>query len=68
MRVVVDASVAVRLLVDEPGSNAARGDYSKSWSQSVRLDGKPTSIGLGRYPAATLTMARDRELIDAPTS
>ena len=28
---------------------ASRGGFSKSWAQSVRLDGRPTSIGLGRY-------------------
>ena len=44
---------------------ASRGGFSKSWSQSVRLDGKPTSIGLGRYPVVTLAMARDRALENA---
>ena len=44
---------------------ASRGGFSKSWSQSVRLGGKPTSIGLGRYPMVTLAMARDRALDNA---
>ena len=44
---------------------ASRGGFSKSWSQSVRLGGKPTSIGLGRYPVVTLAMARERALENA---
>ena len=44
---------------------ASRGGFSKSWSQSVRLSGKPTSIGLGRYPVVTLAMARERALENA---
>ena len=44
---------------------ASRGGFSKSWSQSVRLGGKPTSIGLGRYPVVTLAMARERALDNA---
>jgi len=44
---------------------ASRGGFSKSWSQSVRLAGKPTSIGLGRYPVVTLAMARERALDNA---
>ena len=44
---------------------ASRGGFSKSWSQAVRLDGKPTSIGLGRYPVVTLAMARDKALENA---
>ena len=32
---------------------ASRGGFSKSWPQSVRLGGKPTSTGLGRYPVVT---------------
>ena len=44
---------------------ASRGGFSKSWSQAVRLEGKPTSIGLGRYPVVTLAMARDRALENA---
>ena len=44
---------------------ASRGGFSKSWSQSVRLAGRPTSIGLGRYPVVTLAMARERALENA---
>ena len=44
---------------------ASRGGFSKSWSQSVRLAGRPTSIGLGRYPVVTLAMARERALESA---
>ena len=44
---------------------ASRGGFSKSWSQSVRLGGKPTSTGLGRYPVVTLATARERALENA---
>ncbi len=44
---------------------ASRGGFSKSWSQSVRLDGRPTSIGLGRYPIVTLATARSKALENA---
>ena len=44
---------------------ASRGGFAKCWTQSVRIDGKPTSIGLGRYPVVTLTMARERALENA---
>ena len=44
---------------------ASRGGFSKSWSQAVRLDGRPTSIGLGRYPVVTLAMAREKALENA---
>ena len=44
---------------------ASRGGVSKSWSQAVRLDGRPTSIGLGRYPVVTLAMAREKALENA---
>ena len=43
----------------------SRGGFSKSWTQSVRIDGKPTSLGLGRYPVVTLAMARARALRNA---
>ena len=33
---------------------ASRGGFSKCWTQSVRIDGRPTSIGLGRYPVVTM--------------
>ena len=31
-----------------------RGGITKCWTQSVRIDGGPTSVGLGRYPVVTL--------------
>ena len=46
---------------------ALRGGLNKSWTQSVRIDGKPTSLGLGRYPVVTLAMARERALDNART-
>ena len=44
---------------------AARGGFTKSWTQSVRIAGRPTSLGLGRYPVVTLAMARERALENA---
>ena len=44
---------------------ASRGGFAKCWTQSVRIDGKPTSIGLGRYPVVTLAMARERAIENA---
>ena len=44
---------------------AARGHTTKCWTQSVRIDEKPTSIGLGRYPVVTLALARQRALENA---
>ena len=46
---------------------ALRGGLNKSWTQSVRIDGRPTSLGLGRYPVVTLAMARERALGNART-
>lgn len=34
------------------------GRVSKTWSQRVRINGKVTSIGLGKYPLVTLAEAR----------
>ena len=45
---------------------ASRGGFTKSWTQSVRIGGRPTSLGLGRYPVVTLAMARERALENAP--
>ena len=44
---------------------AARGHTTKCWTQSVSIDRKPTSIGLGRYPVVTLALARQRALENA---
>ncbi len=38
------------------------GRLSKSWSQRVSLNGKPTRKGLGSYPKVTLQCARKRAL------
>lgn len=38
------------------------GGFSKSWSQRVRIDGKPVNIGLGPYPVVTLAEAREAAL------
>ena len=46
---------------------ALRGGLNKSWTQSVRIDDRPTSLGLGRYPVVTLAMARERALDNART-
>jgi len=42
-----------------------RGGLNKSWTQSVCIDGRPTSLGLGRYPVVTLGLARERALENA---
>ena len=42
--------------------NANRGGITKCWTRSVRIDGRPTSVGLGRYPVVTLALARQRAL------
>ncbi len=34
------------------------GRLSKTWSQRLRIDGKPVNIGLGPYPVVTLAEAR----------
>ena len=44
---------------------ALRGGLNKSWTQSVRIDGRPTSLSLGRYPVVTLAMARERAFDNA---
>ena len=44
---------------------ALRGGLNKSWTQNVRIGGRPTSLGLGRYPVVTLAMARGRALDNA---
>ena len=38
------------------------GGISKTWSQRCRINGRPTNIGLGAYPAVTLARARERAL------
>ena len=38
------------------------GGWSKTWAQRLRIDGRPTNLGLGSYPVVTLAMARARAL------
>lgn len=41
------------------------GRRLKSWSQRLRIDGKPFNIGLGTYPIVTLAEAREAALENA---
>ena len=41
------------------------GRLSKSWSQRLRIDGKPFNIGIGAYPIVTLAEAREIALENA---
>ncbi|MCY4595858.1 MAG: Arm DNA-binding domain-containing protein [Bryobacterales bacterium] len=34
------------------------GGHSRTWSQRLRINGKPISIGLGSFPVVTLAEAR----------
>ena len=43
----------------------AGGGLAKSWSQRLRINGKPCNLGLGRYPIVTLAEARDKALENA---
>ena len=45
----------------------ANGRVSKTWSQRVRINGKPSNIGLGGYPLVTLAEARAAALKNART-
>ncbi|MDE0237162.1 MAG: tyrosine-type recombinase/integrase [bacterium] len=48
---------------------AARGGVRKTWQQRTRIDGKPSNIGLGSYPAVSLDEARARARANAqPTA
>ena len=40
----------------------ANGRLSKTWSQRLRVSGKPTNVGLGSYPVVTLAEARAKAL------
>ena len=40
----------------------ANGRISKSWVQRIRINGRPTNIGLGAYPVVTLAEARRKAL------
>ena len=43
----------------------ASGRLSKTWSQRVRIAGRPANIGLGRYPVVSLSEARAAALKNA---
>ena len=45
--------------------SGSRNRVAKCWTQSVRIGGRPTSLGLGRYPVVTLALARQRALENA---
>ena len=48
-----------------PGLKVSRnGRIAKSW-QRIRMNGKPTHMGLGAWPAITLAMARDKAIQNA---
>ena len=40
----------------------ATGRFSKTWSQRLRINGKPFNLGLGAYPIVTLAEARTKAL------
>ena len=41
------------------------GRWSKTWSQRLRIAGKPFNVGLGRYPVVMLSEARHKALENA---
>ena len=41
------------------------GGLAKSWRQRLRINGKPSNVGLGRYPIVTLAEARTKALENA---
>ena len=41
------------------------GGWSKTWSQRIRINGKPFQPGLGSYPVVTLARAREKALDNA---
>ena len=41
------------------------GRIAKSWIQRIRMNGKPTHMGLGTWPVITLAMARDKAIENA---
>ena len=43
----------------------AHGGVARSWSQRLRIDGKPRNVGLGPFPLVTLAEARDAALENA---
>ena len=53
--------LGLSLLVKE----SSAGGLSKSWSQWLRIAGKPFNLGLGSYPLITMVKARKRALDNA---
>ena len=43
----------------------SRQGWSKTWSQRIRINGKPFQPGLGSYPVVTLARAREKALDNA---
>ena len=43
-------------------ATAIPGRWSKTWSQRLRINGRPVMVGLGSYPVVTLAQARRRAL------
>ena len=43
----------------------AHGGWAKSWSQRLRINGKPCNIGLGPFPIVSLVEAREAALENA---
>ena len=41
------------------------GRIAKSWIQRIRMNGKPTHMGLGAWPVISLAMARDKAIENA---
>ena len=41
---------------------ASKGGFAKSWSQRLRVSGRPVNIGLGSYPTVSLAEAREAVL------
>ena len=40
------------------------GRIGRAWGQRVRINGRPTNLGLGSYPAVTLAEARRRAILN----
>ena len=43
------------------------GRIAKSWIQRIRMNGKPTHMGLGAWPVISLATARDKAIENART-
>ena len=40
----------------------SNSDWSKTWSQRIRINDRRTNLGLGTYPVVTLPMAREQAI------